>query len=227
MASDFIELGIEGIDKLVDKHFHKVPDKYVNPHTYHVHRRRHQHGQKTRDDEEESSSGDSGVGYDPRPEQSHQHQRMSRPRDANGYEYGYLPLSSHRLGPDTWDSRARQRPEGLVRRSSSQPVGLRDSDREKGRGERIRDRRRRSLSGNRGRNSAKTESGKGQKKTGTVALTLLGIAAGSLAASAVIDMMDRKRDRGEKVRVDEGGRSSGGHRDGRAEGMRTKGGGRK
>lgn len=32
---DFIELGIEGIDKVVDKHFHRVPDKALHKDTYH------------------------------------------------------------------------------------------------------------------------------------------------------------------------------------------------
>ncbi|KAH8684853.1 hypothetical protein BGZ60DRAFT_560485 [Tricladium varicosporioides] len=31
---DFIELGIESVDKVVDKHFHKVPDKYLHKDTY-------------------------------------------------------------------------------------------------------------------------------------------------------------------------------------------------
>jgi hypothetical protein len=47
MAEDLIELGIEGIDKLVDKHFHKVPDKYIDPHTYNP-RRWHRHGMARR-----------------------------------------------------------------------------------------------------------------------------------------------------------------------------------
>ncbi|CAG8949620.1 hypothetical protein HYFRA_00007853 [Hymenoscyphus fraxineus] len=31
---DFIELGIEGVDKVVDKHFDKIPDKYLHKGTY-------------------------------------------------------------------------------------------------------------------------------------------------------------------------------------------------
>lgn len=31
---DFIELGIEGADKVVDKHFDKLPEKYLHKHTY-------------------------------------------------------------------------------------------------------------------------------------------------------------------------------------------------
>ncbi|KAG9241254.1 hypothetical protein BJ878DRAFT_545426 [Calycina marina] len=34
MASDFIELGMEGIDKIVDKHFHRLPDKALHKSTY-------------------------------------------------------------------------------------------------------------------------------------------------------------------------------------------------
>jgi hypothetical protein len=222
MASDLLELGIEGIDKLVDKHFHKVPDKYVNPHTYHVHRRRHRH-EKTRDDKEESSSGDSDVTNDPRPEESYQHPRMSRLRDAKSYKYGYSLPHPTVLGPDPQDGRVRRMPEGLVRRSSSQPVRLRENDREKGRGERTRERRRRSLSDERGRGEGSRHR-KGQNKTRTV-LTLLGIAAGGLAVSAAIGVIDRKRDEGANLRRDERGRSGGSRRDQRAEGSRTKGGG--
>ncbi|RDW75149.1 hypothetical protein BP6252_06291 [Coleophoma cylindrospora] len=32
---DFVELGIEGIDKVVDKHFHKLPDSALHGSTYH------------------------------------------------------------------------------------------------------------------------------------------------------------------------------------------------
>ncbi|KAF8853888.1 hypothetical protein BDZ45DRAFT_677317 [Acephala macrosclerotiorum] len=55
---DFIELGIEGVDKIVDKHFHKVPDKYVDPHTYrprlHHRKRGHEEKRSRRDDDEDS-----------------------------------------------------------------------------------------------------------------------------------------------------------------------------
>lgn len=51
MAEDIIELGIEGIDKLVDKHFHKVPDKLVDKHTYHPHCRARGSGERRRDEE--------------------------------------------------------------------------------------------------------------------------------------------------------------------------------
>ena len=46
--ADFVELGIEGADKLIDKHFHKLPDSALHRDTYHprnikrkIHRRRH------------------------------------------------------------------------------------------------------------------------------------------------------------------------------------------
>lgn len=74
--------------------------------------------------------------------------------------------------------------------------------------------------------------GKGQSKTDAVLLTVLGIAAGSLAVSAVIggiDKIDRKRDKREYMR-ERSSRSC--CRDQRAKGRRakgrrTKGGGRR
>ncbi|EPE25689.1 hypothetical protein GLAREA_01601 [Glarea lozoyensis ATCC 20868] len=36
---DFLELGMEGVDKVVDKNFHKVPDKYLHSDAYIPHRR--------------------------------------------------------------------------------------------------------------------------------------------------------------------------------------------
>ncbi|KAF4635088.1 hypothetical protein G7Y89_g3015 [Cudoniella acicularis] len=92
MAEDFIEQGIEGIDKLVDKHFHKVPDKVVNPHTYRLHRRSHGHGDKRRDEESASGACDNDIAYDPRPGESYQRQRMDVPSHTNSYG-GYLPPS--------------------------------------------------------------------------------------------------------------------------------------
>lgn len=47
---DFIELGLEGCDKLIDKHFDKLPNHYTDPQTYRHPRRsrtqRHQEGQE-------------------------------------------------------------------------------------------------------------------------------------------------------------------------------------
>ncbi|KAH8784575.1 hypothetical protein BGZ57DRAFT_186160 [Hyaloscypha finlandica] len=245
MAEDMIELGIEGIDKLVDKHFHKVPDKLVDKHTYHPHCRARRSGERRRDEEGESSASGDDVAYDPRPRESYQHQRMSRPSNASGYGheysapdgygYGYSPTSPNRLGPDPQDSRGMRRREGLVRRSSSQPGGVRERERDREKGGEKRRRRRRSLSNDRERYTAKTGSGggNGPGKTESVVLTLLGIAAGGLAgvaASGVIGAMERKRDgrdRGENMKEDEKGRSSGGRRVQPAERQRTKGGGRR
>src|SRR4051812_39878987 len=34
MAAPFIALGLKGADAMIDKHFHKIPDKYMHPNTY-------------------------------------------------------------------------------------------------------------------------------------------------------------------------------------------------
>ncbi len=229
MAEDLVELGIEGFDKLVDKHFHKVPDKYVDPRTYHIHRRRHRHGEGGRN-EEESSSSESDIAYNSRTEESYP--RRSRQPDESGYGYGYPPRSSTMYGADGRDGGARRRPDGLARRSSSQPGRYRESGREKERGMKIMERRR-SHSDNRVGNTAQTGSrrgtgdGKGESKTGTVALALLGIAAGGLAASAFMSAREKKREGEEKSKVDQREESSGGYRDMRSGGRRTTGGGRR
>lgn len=200
MAEDLVELGIEGFDKLIDKHFHKVPNKYVDPSTYHIHRRRHRHREGGRD-EEESSASESDVAYSSKTKESYQ--RQNRQPDESGYGYGYLPRPSTMYGGDGQDGGARPRPDGLPRRSGSQPGRYRESGREKERGMKIIDRRR-SHSDTRGGNVAKTgsrrdnENGKGESKTGTVALALLGIAAGGLAASAFMSAREKKRKETEK-----------------------------
>lgn len=43
MADDLVELGLEGADKLIDKHFHKIPDKALHSETY-KHPFHHSHG---------------------------------------------------------------------------------------------------------------------------------------------------------------------------------------
>jgi hypothetical protein len=229
MAEDLVELGIEGIDKLVDKHFHKVPDKYIDPRTYRLHRRRHRNGKGGRD-EEESSASESDVAYNSRTEESYP--RQSRQQNESGYGYGYLPRSPTIHGADGQDGGARRRPGGLARRSSSQPGRYRESGREKERGTKIRERRR-SHSGNRRGNMGQTGSrkdngnGKGESKTGTVALALLGIAAGGLAASAFMNAREKKREGEESSKVDHREMSGGGYRDQGAGGRRTAGGGRR
>ena len=229
MAEDLVELGIEGIDKLVDKHFHKVPDKYIDPRTYHIHRRRHRHRDGGRD-EEESSASESDVAYNSRAEESYP--RQSRQQDDSGYGYGYPPRSATMYGADSQDGGARRRPDGLARRSSSQPGRYRESGREKERGMRTRERRR-SHSDNRGGVEAQTGSRRGNgdangdSKTGAVALALLGLAAGGLAASAFMSAREKKRDGEENPKVDHREMNSGGYRDQRAGGRRTTGGGRR
>ena len=230
MAEDLVELGIEGFDKLVDKHFHKVPDKYVDPRTYHIHRRRHRHREGERD-EEESSASESDVAPNLRTEESYP--RQSRQPDESGYGYGYLPRSPTMYGTNGQDGGARRRPDGLARRSSSQPGRYRESGKEKDRGLKIRERRR-SHSDNRGGNMEPTGSrrgngdGKGESKSGTVALALLGIAAGGLAASALMSAREKKREGEEISKVDHTEMSSGGyHHDQRAGGRRATGKGRR
>lgn len=56
---------------------------------------------------------------------------MSEPPDVNGYRYGCSPQSPER---SLQDGRARPKREGLVKRSSSQLGGPRDSDRGSTRG---------------------------------------------------------------------------------------------
>jgi hypothetical protein len=245
MAEDLIELGMEGIDKLVDKHFHKLPDKYIDPHTYNP-RRWHRHGDGKESDEsedeprtdyEDSTSKIKGernsaavrgdAAYSPEREQSYntrQHQRTRLPPapsasdSSRGYEYVVLPPTSN-LRPQ--DNRRRERRDGLVRRSSSQPGALRDDDRKKTRGEREQDRRRgRSFSDERRRDIVGVEkenrNGGGQNKTEKVMLTLLGAAVGGLAVRAVIDKLDRKCGKGDDMRS--GGRVRTGGGDGRGGG---------
>lgn len=231
MAEDLVELGIEAFDKLVDKHFHKVPDKYVDPRTYHIHRRRHRHREGGRD-EEESSASESDVAYNSRTEESYPRQSRQPDESGYGYGYGYPPRSPTMYGADGQAGGARRRPDGLARRSSSQPGRYRESGREKERRMKIRERRR-SHSDNRGGNTAQTGSrrdngdAKGESKAGTVALALLGIAAGGLAASAFMSVREKRREGEENSKVDHREISSGGYHDHRAGGRRTTGKGRR
>ncbi|CZR60729.1 uncharacterized protein PAC_10625 [Phialocephala subalpina] len=299
---DFIELGIEGVDRLVDKHFHKVPNKYIDPHTYrHLHHRnrgekRSRRGEdedsvdEVEEDEERGSAARDDDRYDRRSEDSHRPRRRqtdpsetyssggyeyvappaaagaaagygydhngptSVPRtqpqyvpnpgatqDPHGYANQYLPPPPPPLTSDLQSDRPRRRPDRLLRRSSSQPPGVKEYDRERRREEKERERRRRanSYSDDRWRDLPGTESagGKkdgGQSNTEKVVLTLLGAAVGGLAVSAVIDRMDKKdkkSDRGEDMRVGgrERERTGGGGRGHRVEGTRRsrKGGGRR
>ncbi|KAN0090178.1 hypothetical protein V8E51_018757 [Hyaloscypha variabilis] len=144
----------------------------------------------------------------------------------------------------------RRRSEGLVRRSSSQPGNFREDDRERETRAAPRRRRRRSLSDERRPNETKAGSRRGSwhekgpppSKTDAVSLTLLGIAAASLAASGVMTVIKHRdrtkelqentkgrerngKDRGEDSKASKREGSSGGRRDKPAEGRRTKGGG--
>lgn len=62
MADDLIELGIEGADKIIDKHFHKLPDSALHADTYkhpfsHGSRRRAQHERRDDRDTRRSERG--------------------------------------------------------------------------------------------------------------------------------------------------------------------------
>ena len=241
MAEDFVELGIEGIDKIIDKHFHKVPDRYVDPHTYHPRCRR-----RGRRGDQSDESGESDVEpenrYDMKPEELYQRDRRNGAPSEG--DYGYVPPSQQTRDPYRQDDWTRRRPEGLVRRSSSQPGGSRRDERETGVAS-----RRRSLSGERRPNDAKGGSRGGgglekpASKTDAVSLTLLGLAAAGLAATSVMTVMKHrertkeleekqrggrrsgKGDRGENLNAGQRERSSGRRRDQPVEGRRTKGGG--
>ncbi|KUJ16048.1 uncharacterized protein LY89DRAFT_685898 [Mollisia scopiformis] len=276
MAEDFIELGIEGIDKLVDKHFHKLPDKYTNPHTYDPRRklsRRRGSGEESDEestrvvDEQEKDTGPPyndaayitdpkdirdpgypGNSRDPRdPRESYYPNRPPEPRSlqdpsiysSRGYEY-LVPPPPPNSDPSRQDIRQRPRREALVRRSSSQPGSLRESDRrkrgegsERERGQRER-RRRRSFSDERRRDrgpSGGNGNGGGQNKTEKVMLTLLGAAVGGLAASAaagaVMDRLDKKSGKGDDIRVGGRAKTQEHTRGSRDKGQGVKGGGKR
>jgi hypothetical protein len=93
--------------------------------------------------------------------------------------------------------------------------------------------RRRSHSDTRGGNTAQTGSrksngnGKGESKSGTVALALFGIAAGGLAASVFMSAREKKREGEENSKVDHREIGSGGYHDQRAGRRRATGKGRR
>ena len=232
-----IELGIEGIDKLVDKHFHKLPDKYIDPHTYSP-CRWYRHGEESGESEnvlradyedttrkikgERNSAAIRGdIAYSPEREESYnvrQRQRTSlppapsAPDSSRGYEYVVPPPTSN-LGVQ--DNRRRERRNGLVRRSSSQPGAFRLSDRGKTKEDREKERKRRreSFSDERRRDivgaGRGNGNGGGQNKTEKVVLTLLGAAVGGLAVRAIIDSIDRKSGTRDDMRSGGRPRSSG------------------
>jgi hypothetical protein len=234
MAEDLIELGIEGIDKLVDKHFHKLPDKYIDPHTYNP-RRWHRHGDGEESDDSEnepradyedstrkikgernSAAVSDDFACSPEREQSYrarQRHRTGLPPapsasdSSRGYEYVIPPPTSNL---ELQDNRRREKRDDLVRRSSSQPGALKSNDKKKTRGDREQDRRRRrSFSDERRRDiggaGKENGNGGGQNKAEKVVLTLLGAAVGGLAVCAVIDRLDRKSGKG--ADMGSGGRS--------------------
>lgn len=254
MAEEFIELGIEGVDKMVDKHFHKLPDKYMDPHTYSL-RGRHKNRYDDKEDESDEGSSrgtkehgvrESAVGdddgrrrYSPEPRESYayntpQRQRIHSPQDQSaysrdGYDYVAPPSSS---GTRYDDNRGRGRPDGLVRRSSSQPGNFRDNGRTTARDDKDRERRRgKSFSEDRRRDRPDSGAGNrnslGLDKTEKVMLTVLGAAVGGLAASAVLDSMGKKNERKDDMRVGGRARTGGSGRDGGGQTRHGKGGGRR
>jgi hypothetical protein len=108
-------LGIEGVDKLVDKHFHKVPDKYIDPHTYNLRaRRRRRHAEVSdgedslgdeevvrdarRGEERGLGDGEENIGYDERPRESYYSQRRPNEEPEMSYTrggYGQAVAASH------------------------------------------------------------------------------------------------------------------------------------
>lgn len=230
---DFLELGIEGVDKLVDKHFDKLPSKYTDPHTYSGHRHRHGDGERGAGDESVSRDGrgdsrrdsrDEDDAYNPGQSNNPRRRQTTDPYPSTssrgGYDYDYPPP---RLSPGPQEYRGRPRREGLVRRSSSQPGVYRDDDRESERDGR---RRRNSISDEKQRSVG----GAGSSTSDKVMLGLLGLAAGGLAVSVVMDMRDKKGGKGDdmrndgRVRTGDGGRTD---RDERRMGGGARGGGRR
>lgn len=216
MAEDFIELGIEGIDKLVDKHFHKVPDKVVHPHTYRLHHSRFgSKRDRERGRESEEDSSDDNFLNDRRPldfDDSQQRDEKRSPRiSSTSYPNGvYEPPTWE---PDTPDNRSRRRPRGPIRRSSSQPGDVRDKRRDDK--DRDRDRRMRGKSLVDDKRGANTKES-GQDVTDKVVLGLAGVAVSAWAVKAVMSRMDKNDDGKEDTKRSEKGRSGGG-RDGRME----------
>ncbi|KAM3089508.1 hypothetical protein ACMFMG_001096 [Clarireedia jacksonii] len=65
---DFAELGIEAVDKVVDKHFHKLPDKALHANTYHPRNiarsfSKRRHGSSRSDESESDEEGVNGRRY--------------------------------------------------------------------------------------------------------------------------------------------------------------------
>lgn len=78
---DFIELGIEGVDKVVDKHFHKLPDKALHKDTYHPRNLRKSHRRRGTQD---SSPSPERPPYPESPrEQDYQRRRSHEDLDPN------------------------------------------------------------------------------------------------------------------------------------------------
>ncbi|KAH6679769.1 hypothetical protein B0J14DRAFT_306140 [Halenospora varia] len=112
---DFIELGIEGVEKVVDKHFHRVPDKYLHKDAYNPRnilvpgteaskgRRRRRRDQSPSEDSQTHLAFDSeGEEESRRPinmvdnDQGHWNNGMNLTYDANG-----LPVNNSRSPPPT------------------------------------------------------------------------------------------------------------------------------
>lgn len=81
---DFIELGIEGVDKVVDKHFDKLPDSALHAGTYHPRNIRKSHRRRrNRRNTRDSSSSSSDREPPPYPDSPRQVPRMPGNPDPN------------------------------------------------------------------------------------------------------------------------------------------------
>lgn len=119
MADDLVELGLEGADKLIDKHFHKIPDKALHSDTYKPHRFR----KDSQDSHNDSRERD----------QQHPHHHHSRDREQRrdsvweaqeaAAEEGRYPHSrrqqDHQPSKSQWDNEWDHRRDNRQTRSPS------------------------------------------------------------------------------------------------------------
>lgn len=88
--ADFIELGIEASDKLIDKHFDKVPDAALHAHTYHpknLKKVKSRRGSK-QDSQTTNNSKDSGTG-------TNTYRGSNMAQSDAGSQFGMPPQYSH------------------------------------------------------------------------------------------------------------------------------------
>ncbi|CZS89561.1 uncharacterized protein RAG0_00907 [Rhynchosporium agropyri] len=93
---EFVELGLEGADKMIDKHFHKLPDKALHSDTYNpknLHLHRGQKSRKNSTDTRSNYESDSEKEIDHR---STSHRGSSEYRNLPATEpgYSYIPPDS-------------------------------------------------------------------------------------------------------------------------------------